>query len=267
MNFLQNKAFRDLFICYLEYIEVDLANSLINKTKFSKNVRLLDDFRNLFSYALNPSYVEEGNFALKLQELQISIQTYKKDAENKLAIFDKINLDLELITKFIISNAEFNKQHADFYLSNRNFSNAFKDSLINKDDFKDYTSLKLNNEDEQVFVQSLLEFHNALSHLILVTCKNHLSTQDKNYRSVINHLYRATLDNYKIIIRFSLGRVQDNEDILKAFISIRENEFLLLGEDLKNKKLDFYNPVLKILEKTNILEAYKLIYEAIKAIN
>lgn len=264
MIFLQNKAFNDLFICYLDYIEIDLANSLINKTKFAKNVKLLNSFKNLFSYALNPDYVEQGNFASQLQKLQLSIQAYKDDAKNKLEISNKIDFDLNLIAKFIVSNPNFKKQHKDFYISNKNFSDAFKNSLINKDDFKDYTSLKLNSEDEQVFVQSLLEFHNALSHLILATCKKHSNTQENNYKSAINHLYRATLDNYKIIIRFSLGKVQDNEDIQKAFISIRENEFLLLGEDLKNKKFNFYNPVSKTFNKTNILEAYKIIFDTIK---
>lgn len=47
-------------------------------------------------------------------------------------------------------------------------------------------------------------------------------------------------------------------------MSIRENEFLLLGEDLKNKKFNFYDPSLKTLRKINILEAYKIIFEEIK---
>lgn len=139
---------------------------------------------------------------MQLRILQVLIQAYKDNTRNKLAISSKADLGLDLIDKFIISNNEFKVQYANFYLSNRNFSDAFNNQLINKDDFKDYALLKLNDCDEKVFVQSLLEFHNALSHLILVTYKNHSSVQNKNYKSVINHLYRATLDNYKIIIRF-----------------------------------------------------------------
>ncbi|EJE0173305.1 hypothetical protein M3L10_000268, partial [Campylobacter coli] len=115
------------------------------------------------------------------------------------------------------------------------------------------------------FVQSLLEFNNALSHLIISISSDSEAIQQKNIHSAINHLYRATLDNYKIIIRFTIGKIS-NEDIVTSFLSIRKQEFLLLGQDLKDKNINFYSPNNKKYEEKNIIQAYQELYKAIDEI-
>ncbi|EJZ2886740.1 hypothetical protein OHY47_000946, partial [Campylobacter coli] len=121
------------------------------------------------------------------------------------------------------------------------------------------------NIEEKVFVQSLLEFNNALSHLIISISSDSEAIQQKNIHSAINHLYRATLDNYKIIIRFTIGKIS-NEDIVTSFLSIRKQEFLLLGQDLKDKNINFYSPNNKKYEEKNIIQAYQELYKAIDEI-
>lgn len=267
---LQIQAFKELFIEHINYLEIDLANSLINKTKFSRNVKLLNSFKNLFSFALNPKYIEDGTFKDRLEQVKTSVQNYSSHAKNTISLKDKICIDTDLIQHFILSNSMFRTQYKEFYWSDIAFSEAFKNALVNKKDFKNYFPLKFKDEEGEidiyVFVQSLLEFHNALSHLIMAVCKECEATQQQNVKNAMNHLYRATLDNYKIIIRFSMHKVQNNEHIQKSFLSIRKGEFLLLGEDIKNKKFEFYNPNKgkPQLEEKDILNAYKILFEEIK---
>ncbi|EIY4179517.1 hypothetical protein MMW24_000916, partial [Campylobacter coli] len=135
----------------------------------------------------------------------------------------------------------------------------FKDFLPQQDDSEN------GNIEEKVFVQSLLEFNNALSHLIISISSDSEAIQQKNIHSAINHLYRATLDNYKIIIRFTIGKIS-NEDIVTSFLSIRKQEFLLLGQDLKDKNINFYSPNNKKYEEKNIIQAYQELYKAIDEI-
>ncbi|EIL6670461.1 hypothetical protein NB024_001440, partial [Campylobacter coli] len=134
-----------------------------------------------------------------------------------------------------------------------------KDFLPQQDDSEN------GNIEEKVFVQSLLEFNNALSHLIISISSDSEAIQQKNIHSAINHLYRATLDNYKIIIRFTIGKIS-NEDIVTSFLSIRKQEFLLLGQDLKDKNINFYSPNNKKYEEKNIIQAYQELYKAIDEI-
>ncbi|EAL7478689.1 hypothetical protein DUY70_05250, partial [Campylobacter coli] len=156
----------------------------------------------------------------------------------------------------------------EFYNSSKYFSDAFM-NYIDKKEFKDFLPQQDDSEngniEEKVFVQSLLEFNNALSHLIISISSDSEAIQQKNIHSAINHLYRATLDNYKIIIRFTIGKIS-NEDIVTSFLSIRKQEFLLLGQDLKDKNINFYSPNNKKYEEKNIIQAYQELYKAIDEI-
>lgn len=266
-DFFANSSLWDIVLEYINYLDIDLANSLINKTKFARNVKLLNSFKNLFSYTLNLEYVESESFKNRLEEIKTSVQNYSSNAKCAIDLKDKIHIDAALIQQFILSNSMFRIQHKEFYFSDIAFSEAFKNSLVSKEDFKNFFPLDFEgNKKEYVFVQSLLEFNNALSHLVMAVCKERKAAQQQNTKNAMNHFYRATLDNYKIIIRFSMRKVRNNKHIQKSFLSIRENEFLFLGEDVENKKFKFYNPNKEKLqlEEMDILNAYKTLFTTIK---
>ncbi|EFV08639.1 hypothetical protein CSS_0552 [Campylobacter jejuni subsp. jejuni 305] len=54
--------------------------------------------------------------------------------------------------------------------------------------------------------------------------------------------------------------------LTKSFYLIREQEFLLLGQDLKDKKITFFNPKLEKEEQQDIMIAYKILFETIDEI-
>lgn len=268
MNFLQTQSFKNIFVEYIKYLEIDLANSLINKTKFARNVVFLNNIKNIFLNLLNPLYIKSEEYQKRFDNLKQQINKFQLKATNKIQINDELLVKLELIEKYIVSNSKFKIICKEFYNSSKYFSDAFM-NYIDKKEFKDFLPQQDDSEngniEEKVFVQSLLEFNNALSHLIISISSDSEAIQQKNIHSAINHLYRATLDNYKIIIRFTIGKIS-NEDIVTSFLSIRKQEFLLLGQDLKDKNINFYNPNNKKYEEKNIIQAYQELYKAIDEI-
>lgn len=268
MNFLQTQSFKNIFVEYIKYLEIDLANSLINKTKFARNVVFLNNIKNIFLNLLNPLYIKSEEYQKRFDNLKQQINKFQLKATNKIQINDELLVKLELIEKYIVSNSKFKIICKEFYNSSKYFSDAFM-NYIDKKEFKDFLPQQDDSEngniEEKVFVQSLLEFNNALSHLIISISSDSEAIQQKNIHSAINHLYRATLDNYKIIIRFTIGKIS-NEDIVTSFLSIKKQEFLLLGQDLKDKNINFYSPNNKKYEEKNIIQAYQELYKAIDEI-
>lgn len=268
MNFLQTQSFKNIFVECIKYLEIDLANSLINKTKFARNVVFLNNIKNIFLNLLNPLYIKSEEYQKRFDNLKQQINKFQLKATNKIQINDELLVKLELIEKYIVSNSKFKIICKEFYNSSKYFSDAFM-NYIDKKEFKDFLPQQDDSEngniEEKVFVQSLLEFNNALSHLIISISSDSEAIQQKNIHSAINHLYRATLDNYKIIIRFTIGKIS-NEDIVTSFLSIRKQEFLLLGQDLKDKNINFYSPNNKKYEEKNIIQAYQELYKAIDEI-
>ncbi len=57
MTSLQSRIER-IFASYIDYLNVDLAHSLIDKTKFSRNMNIFVFFRDIFLMLLNPAYVD-----------------------------------------------------------------------------------------------------------------------------------------------------------------------------------------------------------------
>ena len=99
------------------------------------------------------------------------------------------------------------------------------------------------------FQDILVEFNNALSHLIAFAY-NHNET---NIKKAISHLYRGILDCYKEIIHKNYDIVKKNDQIIKQlddktylqyYIDLRKEEASNIGAD-------------EAIKKDNILKGYK----------
>lgn len=99
------------------------------------------------------------------------------------------------------------------------------------------------------FQDILVEFNNALSHLIAFAY-NHNET---NIKKAISHLYRGILDCYKEIIHKNYDIVKENDQIIKQlddktylqyYIDLRKEEASNIGAD-------------EAIKKDNILKGYK----------
>lgn len=257
----------ELFFQYTLYLNVDLANSLINKTKFSRNVNLLVSFRDIFLGLYNLEYITIDKAGQDLGKLEKAINAYNKNAST-LTIQQEIMRDRQDLIKNVSRNEDLRRICVEYYHSNKKFSDAFETSLINKDDFKDLIS---NTQPQQCesnikhsFAQPLLEFNNALSHLAIFIYKGDINDQLQNIKKAQNHIYRAALDNYKMILRFTIPNLQNNkENILQSFRSMREQEFLLLGENFLNKKINYCCPINNLSKKLPIITAYRELVKTI----
>ncbi|MCW1871810.1 hypothetical protein OLQ26_03875 [Campylobacter jejuni] len=97
-------------------------------------------------------------------------------------------------------------------------------------------------DNNKIIKQSLIEFHNAISHLVSIFYGN---TEESNIKRAINHFKRGALDSYKSIIKDyyllkNSGNILYELDLEKKLINIRENEFRNMGTDNNGDLLKKY---------------------------
>ncbi|EKD6997754.1 hypothetical protein OSP24_000769, partial [Campylobacter coli] len=102
---MQTQSFKNIFVEYIKYLEIDLANSLINKTKFARNVVFLNNIKNIFLNLLNPLYIKSEEYQKRFDNLKQQINKFQLKATNKIQINDELLVKLELIEKYIVSNS------------------------------------------------------------------------------------------------------------------------------------------------------------------
>lgn len=89
-------------------------------------------------------------------------------------------------------------------------------------------SVKFDNN--KILKQTLIEFHNAISHLVAVYYGR--AQDGKNINRAINHFRRGALDSYKAIIKdFYHIRNDETYNPLNDLKDIREREYKNIGKD------------------------------------
>lgn len=278
-----------LFKCYLDYLQVDLSNFFKNDSDRGRNIDAIVSFRDIFGNILFFDQIDStllSNTKHDLDKLDIFIKKLLKKGKNLTKIKkDNINTScikkileddqiVDLIGEILNAAGYFRESSEKPYM--KDFKNVYCDcskinklikSIINKAK-EDILSILKQSKDGKSngFVQPVLEVHNAFSHLATFFYQDNPEDPFKNIDKAKSHLYRAILDYYKILIRFSINEVKKKDMLTKSFYLIREQEFLLLGQDLKDKKITFFNPKLEKEEQQDIMIAYKILFETIDEI-
>lgn len=252
---LQAEIFNRLFFQYARYLKYELANSLQQNTHYAREANILIIFRDAF-YFLITSHKQMND-------------TLKKDLLANIA--ENINTYIRKCPKYIDLECE-KILESDFdimSLIDENFKDILTSYFISCEEFKmkfdrikkKYTTDNFyKHKGRSVLLQSLLEFNNALSHLAIVFYNG--KDSDGNIQKAESHLYRGCLDNYKMLIRFTLP-ICKNLDIDTTFNKIRKQEFLLLGKKINNKNTQYIDPITKKKESITIANAYKELSTAI----
>lgn len=159
-----------------------------------------------------PHIVENPNISEAFLYLVDAVEQYKKwrnklNKEQILIIYTK---NLEDRQKYYTNNDEFNN---------------FNEKLLQK---IEVDKLKSN----EVLKQTLIEFHNAISHLVAVYYGRN---QENNKNRAINHFKRGALDSYKAIIKdfyhlYNAKKVV-YEPLTENLKNIRKKEYLGIGSD------------------------------------
>ena len=115
--------------------------------------------------------------------------------------------------------------------------------------------LKANISEYTIFDDMLIELNNAISHLLQIVIKDEESS---NFNRAISHIYRATLDGYKDIIKENSIFLYFNESLRNEYYDVREKESEIIGEKSIDKKIEVINDykkiALNILEVKNLME-------------
>ncbi|HDV7508729.1 TPA: hypothetical protein RJ362_000407 [Campylobacter jejuni] len=293
MNLLQTNIEKNkieltnrLFKCYLDYLQVDLSNFFRNDSDRGRNIDVIVSFRDifaniLFSDHINGTLLSDTEYDLdkleiftnKLLKKGRNLTKIKKDNINSSCIKKILEDDqiVNLIGETLNAAGYFREASIKPYM--KDFKNVYCDCskygklvkpIINKAKESILSIFKQSKDDKyNGFVQPVLEVYNAFSHLAAFLHQDNPEDPFKNIDKAKSHLYRAILDYYKMLIRFSINEVKKKNLVAKSFYSIREQEFLLLGQNLEKKKINFFNPKEEQEEEQNIMIAYKILFETI----
>ena len=216
----QYSLIHDFFDCYLglSFGRCDCDNRLneVKKKKILNNLkiyvgehwqtRLFPD--NIQHSAYLPSIKNNQNLSLAFKELIDAVEQYEKW---------RSLLNEEQIRTIYKKNLEDRQK---YYTNESEAFDELNDKLIQ--------SVKFDNN--KILKQTLIEFHNAISHLVAVYYGR--AQDGKNINRAINHFRRGALDSYKAIIK-DFYHIRDNETYnpLNDLKDIREREYKNIGKD------------------------------------
>ncbi|TLD84451.1 hypothetical protein LS70_002575 [Helicobacter sp. MIT 11-5569] len=238
--------FNRFFFAYGRYLQYDLIHSLEQETKIGRNVDLLLEFRDIFKAIIVAQNIKENEFKEIISSLHKDIDNYIRDAKNEC-----LNIEID----------KFEESNFDYSLLDENFKNILTDFCISCGDFRIIDRIvhqgsqdfKEDKEGRSVLTQSLLEFNNAMSHLFM--CAYNGNDDLKNIEKAKNHLYRGTLDNYKMVFRLAINNIkQKDKTLFDKFKQIRLQEVLNIGKDIRKKNIIINE------REVNIVEAYRELY-------
>lgn len=221
------RSLTKFFSIYLEFTEVELYNSLLEDS-IGRCSGLLYETMRVFSEILK-EYLTQDESDKLLKKLKDSFDSYKLQSSitpDKKHFAISGSRDMEY---FI--DKDFIKLFEIFYVAMIDFQNILSKAAL-KSEIKERFGIEKSG-DKPLFVQALLEFNNALSHISVALYHNDVSDTHKNIKRAKSHIYRASLDCYKMLLRFVF--VQDSNKILQDYKKCRCREFLGLGGLPKDK--------------------------------
>ena len=267
MSFSKINCAKKLFSAYIEYLQIDLANSLLNNNACYRNIDIIIVLKDIFLL------LQQSETILEMRKEKIDTMFEKlDDVIKKYSVSKTFELELQRIEKCddklfinLLENKELIKIVAIFLRANIIFRNYFNGNYIEKKILEKFSNSS--NYNAYLFVQPLLEANNALSHLAAYIYNGSIEEEKelKNIDKAKSHFYRGAIDYYKMFIRFSIEKSKINRDnIFASFYSIRKQEFLLLGKNLIEKNINFVDPVTGNEQIEYISEAYRKLLIAIK---
>ena len=241
MNSMKNTIddyIQSFFNIYLRYAEAELPSSMLENSVVGRGIDALILFQDTFILLMTAK--KEGEIINKpkivslFEKLGTTVAAYIEEAQFK----PQGQLTIKKTSIYILDDAsnEENNQEIKLVPLLKEYQTAYRDFL------QYLPRLKLADEilgrfqiheECNVLVQAILEFNNALAHIANALYRNN-EDQLHNIKKAKNHLYRAILDYYKMLLRFMMPNIRIQK-LLETYRKLRLDEFLLLGEDIANK--------------------------------
>ena len=250
---LRQKAFNWLFAQYTRYLEYELANSIYQNAKYPKDTNVLISFRDTFYWLVTSYYeIEKSHLVESNKKIRKSVSKYIGGGNGR----KRLNLRFAEVLRGNLCFMD---------LIDKDFKNLLSDYSNSCDDFRSIDRIKderianfeKDKKERSLLLQSLLEFNNAFSHLAVIFCNG--EDLDGNMQKAKSHLYRGCLDNYKMLLRFIMPKINSLK-VEQSFLEIREHEFLLLGKNINNKPIDYTCPITNKKSQMTLSKAYKELF-------
>ncbi|TLD80191.1 hypothetical protein LS68_008205 [Helicobacter sp. MIT 05-5293] len=218
------------FSIYFQYIEVELFTSMLESSLVGRNTDVIITFQDTF-YLLVCKNMEEKDIKKALDDLQ---EVTKKYANNSHFKLDKRHLNYQESTKIPVGffdNPKFTSLLKEYQVAYQDFLQYLPHIDLSEDVRQRFQIRK--KEQSSILVQAVLEFNNALAHIANIIYYG--KDDNNNLGKAQNHLYRAILDYYKMLLRFIIPQINIPHRLIECYHQIRINEFLQLGKDIKDK--------------------------------
>ena len=243
------------FELYAQFLAIDSINTLV----YGRNRSLIKTFYEFYYFQAMSR--KNKNLQKKLKETKDKLKKewveYIKGYSQYCSKEIQINQQSSSVPRHIIENPNISEAFSCFVdaiqqyekwrsrLSNEHILSIYRKNLEDRqkyyaddgfDEFNEELLKKINIEklkNNKILKQTLIEFHNAISHLVAVYCGR--QQDGKNKDRAINHFRRGALDSYKAIIKdfYHLRNVKKvaYKPSLKKIKDIRREEYLGIGSD------------------------------------
>lgn len=223
------------FRAYVDFFNTDLEAAIIEERDF----RIIELFRQTMMYLMDPKF--------RVADIKKLTNDIKNILNEEKKYFNKILLYQEHDTAFYEPIDKFN------YISSScvEFIEAYaivSESFNSGDKSYEY----------RIFQDLLVEFNNALAHLLIALCTNEKSGKEakdliqSNLDKSCAHFYRGALDSYKEVTK--LNQLKVRRDITKYPIL---GDVTLEDYYLSVRTLEGQNIGGKVNNKNTILNSYK----------
>lgn len=258
-------ALQKFFLYYCQFVNVDLSVSLLDKKnkRYGRNIDILISFQDTFIFLLKTQNIDESAIQsdrkLAIDKLAKTVDLFAFPYLSKTKYIDCSDIKSTLTSNQYwiekICNQTFLDIFQDYYVSYKDFIQHIKRIELNKEI---RAKFELNEKDENILVQAILEINNAFAH-IMVSILNNDNDELKNIEKAMNHVFRAALDHYKMLIRLIyLEKENITKQTTDKLEHLRFTEFRLLGKPIKNKIIHMPNG-----SAEDILTSYKEVFNSI----
>lgn len=216
---------KSFFYFYLKMANGDIADRSALKNKWEEYVRRRGGCRACFKDTSAgranylPTFEQDPNLAKEFLRLANAVEHYREW---------RASLQPQEIKKIYVANT---KERHGYYANNalKNIEDLIEEC--------DVTTMQNN----QILKQTLIEFHNAISHLYTIV----INSGESNKGRAINHFRRGALDSYKAIIKdyCYLLSDSDKEVVAKEIKELRKMEYQNIGNDKKDEIFSKYENI------------------------
>lgn len=209
-----------------------MYSSVFEVSIVGRNIDVLIAFQDTFSLLLTKR-ITDSDAKKVLDNLETLVNTYISEAyDNKRSLKTLPSLKDEIID-ILLHDKEFITLLKEYHIAYKDFLQYLPRLNLKQDTLEQFHI----NEDGNVLVQAILEFNNALAHISNLFYLGDVKDKCSNLKKAKNHIYRAILDNYKMLLRFIIPTIRETmtDKLWQDYRKIRIDEFLFLGRNITEK--------------------------------